>query len=236
MNFLDKVSKQLPSLALISVVFSTFYNVGFLNAVASPDLITNLNYQDILNSSIFVLAALIPIYSLLSWIFNGLNVDIKDFSIFQIILFLSIFTLIGTWLFLYPAEQFAWLIFIVFLCPIIYWIFEKIDIQLEKDSIKSIAVAVAISITCFTYGISSVNSIDCFGTRYLKTEECPDCLILKIYSDFIILRRIEGSVSILPNTHDYEIEIRLPNYQAKLNDSKCNPTIGIQKWFASMDL
>jgi hypothetical protein len=230
MNLLDKFSKELPTLGLISIVFSTFYNVGFLSAAATPDLITNLNYQDILNSSIYVLSALLPVYYTLRLIGNDDRIEISGFSLTQKFIYFSLLVGVTVFVFAKPSVQFGWLMLIFMVNPLTFWISTKFKFSIERTELKILSLVVAISIACYTYGFSSVGTVDCMKTQYLTTKDCNNCLILKIYSDFIILRKSDGIVAIVPNAHEYEIKTKLPDYDAMLKDRKCNVSIGFKEW------
>lgn len=226
MDIFEVLKQRSPGIIIFAVVVSTLYNVGFFTAAGSADLITNLSYQDILTTSIFAIAIIIPAFLLITAIQRGVasGLSLNTFRnkvVYIVVLIIGFIIVYST-----PSDFVGWAILTVLLVPLAPNLFEKIKIPLPKEAISNVAILFIIAIGAFGNGYGYYASKVCVGQQYYSTTDEKQ-LILKIYSNFLVLYKSDNQIEIKPNDHKFSIISDSTEAEKNLQTRRCNP---IRHW------
>lgn len=227
MNLIEEISKRTPTVILFSLVISTLYNAGFLQAAASVDLINNLSYQDIIISTIFIIPVLISLIGIFSGIYKNIytvaDIDAwwKYIIIFLIILSGSSLILISK----FAYSSFGWVLIFFGLSPFFGKFINSLNYSIERDTVAILAMLASLCVAAYGSGYSSYSERACFGDTYVTHKNCSDCLLIKSYSGFMILKSMDN-VIVVPNDNDLVIKKKTLDMEKALKTVECNP-IGV---------
>ena len=230
MDIFEILKHKSPGIIIFAVVISTLYNVGFFTAAGSADLITNLSYQDILTTSIFAIAIIIPAFLLITAIqrgvSNGLSLDTNmKKAIYFIFLIIGFIIITSS-----PNDFVGWAILTVLLVPLAPKIFKKLKVPLPEEVISNVAILSIIAIGAFGNGYGYYSTKICVGQQYYSISDEKQ-LVLKIYSNFLVLYNSHNEIEIRPNDHQFSLITDSSQAEKNLKTKRCNP---IGHWIAEL--
>lgn len=230
MDFFDTLSRKIPAIGFLSLIISSIYNAGFLSASSSIDLMSSLSYQDIIISSLYIFPILILLLGSFNSIYNMvLYMDYID-RWWKYIILLMVFT-IGVGLFVsngFRPDSWAWIIVIFSVSPFVYKLFLKFGIDIDRKMLGFVAVFITISVVSYSDGYASFRNRQCVDLKFIDTENCKNCLLLKIYSNIIVMKKGSSeSIYIENNKNNYEIRIDEDATMMAIQTPYCNP---LREW------
>ncbi|WP_430514182.1 hypothetical protein [Pannonibacter phragmitetus] len=208
MDFLDKIKDKIPAITLFTLVAASVYHVGFLSSAARVDIISSLSYQDIILASLYLFPLILTFYHLriiINRLLSGekINQNQTITIIVSIIACLAVSVISGK----INPNTFTLIFAILSLSRLFKILIMKIDDKIEIKSIEAALVIVMIFTVSLSAGAASYKiQKNCSEPTYITTSQCENCILIKIYSKIIIMRKNEGNeVIIESNDNKYRI-------------------------------
>ena len=224
MDFFDGIKDKIPTIGFLSLIISAIYNAGFFSAAASIDLMSSLSYQDIIIASLYVFPILITMIYAFSAINNIIRLEGNIDKKWKYIVLFIIFAL-GISIIYFTKSTFnsvAWVLVIFSLSPVIYKLLKKLSPTLETKIISIITILFTVCAVSYSSGYESYYKAQCGNLISITTIKCKDCILLKIYSEIIILKN-KNSNSILVEKNENELRVDANEQQKAVHSPYCNP-------------